>query len=63
MAGDTGIPCMVNDQPIYRDTIYTENLSDTDITLEHDNGEQIREAKRNNISVRPGMTLGDNNLV
>ena len=44
MAGDTGIPCLVDGQPIYRRTRYTTNLSETDILIQHNNTTQIKEA-------------------
>ena len=44
MAGDTGIPCLVDGQPIYRRTRYTTNLSETDILIQHNNVAEIKEA-------------------
>lgn len=44
MAGDTGIPCLVDGQPIYRRTRYTTNPSETDILIQHNNTTQIKEA-------------------
>ena len=44
MAGDTGIPCLVDGQPIYRRTRYTTNLTEQDVLIQHNNTEDIREA-------------------
>lgn len=44
MAGDTGVPCLVDGQPIYRRTRYTTNPSETDILIQHNNTNQIKEA-------------------
>lgn len=42
MAGDSGIICRFEDQPIYRKTFYTQNMSETDILIQHTNGDEIR---------------------
>ena len=44
MAGNSGIPCLVDGQPIYRRTRYTTNLSETDILIQHNNTAAIKEA-------------------
>lgn len=44
MAGNSGIPCLVDGQPIYRRTRYTTNLSETDILIQHNNVAEIKEA-------------------
>lgn len=59
IAGDTGIICRVDDQPIYRDTFYTMNPEAHDILIMHDEDcrEEIRQvgaatrALRNNIAL------------
>lgn len=45
IAGDTGIICRVDDQPIYRDTFYTMNPEAQDILIMHDEScrEEIRQ--------------------
>lgn len=45
LAGDTGIVCRVDDQPIYRDTFYTMNENAVDILIMHDEScrEEIRQ--------------------
>ena len=44
VAGDTGIICTIDDQPIYRQTIYTSNDNAVDEMITHDKAcqEQIR---------------------
>lgn len=44
IAGETGIVCCVDGAPIYRRTIFTENVNANDITLEHNNKEAIKAA-------------------
>jgi hypothetical protein len=43
IAGDTGIVCRVNDQPIYRETFYTPNDNAQDELIMHNNNEEIKE--------------------
>jgi hypothetical protein len=38
------IPCMLDDQPIYRRTVHTSDMSRTDTLIQHTNREQIRES-------------------
>ena len=42
-AGDTGIICRVDDQPIYRQSVYTVNDQAQDEFIMHDNTEEIKE--------------------
>lgn len=61
IAGDTGVVCRLDDQPIYRQTFYTMNESMQDQLIAHTNTEEIREvqaAQRSIISLkmRPQMT-------
>jgi len=44
VAGDTGIVCSVDGQPIYRVTIYDPNSYSEDVLVQHTNGEDIKEA-------------------
>jgi hypothetical protein len=44
MAGDTGIPCLLDGQPIYRRQRYTTNMNEQDILIQHNNTAEIREA-------------------
>ena len=46
IAGDTGIVCRVGDQPIYRQTFYTQDINAEDTLIMHDNTEEIKEALR-----------------
>lgn len=44
MAGDTGVVCTLDDQPIYRETYFTNNPYAIDQLIAHNNNEQIKEA-------------------
>lgn len=44
VAGDTGIVCKVGDQPIYRNTFYTTNLTVEDTVIAHTNIDEIKAA-------------------
>jgi len=52
VAGNTGIMCTVNGKPIYRRTLYTVKPNAEDVTVQHDNKEEIQLAyhKQNNTS-------------
>ena len=43
-AGDTGIICAVDGQPIYRKSFFTADMNAEDVLVAHDNGHAIREA-------------------
>jgi hypothetical protein len=43
-AGDTGVICCRDGEPIYRTTIYDASSTDTDVLVAHTNGDAIREA-------------------
>lgn len=45
IAGETGIVCRVDDQPIYRQTFYTEDANAQDELITHNNGDEIREVQ------------------
>jgi hypothetical protein len=45
IAGDTGIICRVDDEPIYRQTFYTTNVNAVDELIMHTNAEEIREVQ------------------
>jgi hypothetical protein len=54
-AGDTGIPCHVYGEPIYRRAFYTENMSDDHVLIKHSNTDEIREALKSGQNLpRPG---------
>jgi hypothetical protein len=43
VAGETGIICRLDDQPIYRDTVFTTNLTAVDQFIPHNNNEEIKD--------------------
>ena len=45
-AGDTGIICCIEGEPIYRKTFYVSDVNAQDVFLAHDNGDAIREANQ-----------------
>lgn len=45
VAGDSGVPCTKDGQPIYRTTQYTTDEDAVDTFIAHDNGDAIREAQ------------------
>lgn len=45
IAGDTGIICRIDDQPIYRQTFYTSNENAEDQLITHTNSEEIKEVQ------------------
>jgi hypothetical protein len=45
VAGDSGVPCTKDGQPIYRTSLYTTDMEATDTLIAHDNGDAIREAQ------------------
>jgi hypothetical protein len=46
IAGSTGVVCKVNNQPIYRKTVYTDMSTLQEELIQHDNVEEIRGAFR-----------------
>ena len=51
-AGDTGIICCVDGQPIYRKTFFVPNVDAEDVLIAHTNGDAIREANGQNTAVK-----------
>lgn len=45
VAGDTGVICRYEDQPIYSKTFFTTNLNTSDELLSHTNSEEIKEVQ------------------
>jgi hypothetical protein len=43
IAGDSGIVCRIEDQPIYRQTFYTPDVNANDELIMHTNTDEIRE--------------------
>lgn len=46
IAGDTGIICRLDDEPIYRQSFYSQNENSIDELIMHTNSEEIRETVR-----------------
>jgi hypothetical protein len=44
VAGETGILCTVEGAPIYRKTVYTTASNASDVTIKHDNVDELRAA-------------------
>lgn len=64
IAGASGIICRVDDQPIYRDTVFTTDMDAQDVFIQHSNTDEIKEAMAANRSLealvnakREGVTL------
>lgn len=45
IAGNTGVICRVDDEPIYRQTFYTTNLDEQDILINHTNTDEIKDVQ------------------
>lgn len=45
IAGDTGVICRIDDQPIYRQAFYTSNMNACDDLIYHTNVDEIREVQ------------------
>jgi hypothetical protein len=43
IAGVSGVICRVGDMPIYRQSFYTENLTEGDVLIMHSNTDEIKE--------------------
>lgn len=43
-AGNTGVVCMKDDSPIYRKTIFTQDINAVDILIAHTNADEMRQA-------------------
>ena len=57
IAGDTGIVCCQDGQPIYRKTVFTADTNAEDVLVAHDNGDAIREANGNRTFSAPKVNL------
>lgn len=44
VAGRSGIPCTADGNPIYRKTVFAQAANAEDITIQHDNTEELRNA-------------------
>ncbi len=47
VAGDSGVICSKNGEDIHRQTFYSQNENAADVTIAHDNSEQIKAASGN----------------
>ena len=45
VAGNTGVVCRVDDQPIYRQTFFTTNLKASDELITHTNTDEIKDVQ------------------
>ena len=45
IAGDTGVICSIEDQPIYRQSFYTTNVNAHDELITHDNYDEIKDVQ------------------
>mgnify|MGYP006266654985 CR=1 FL=1 len=45
IAGETGVICRLDDQPIYRQTFYTQNPNAFDELIMHNNSDEIRDVQ------------------
>lgn len=57
IAGDTGIVCRADDQPIYRQTFYTQDPNAYDEFIMHDNKEEIKEVMEANKLINQQFTM------
>jgi hypothetical protein len=55
VAGSSGILCKVGDNPIYRKTVYTTSANATDIRIQHDNIEELKEAYNNSKNLKEDL--------
>lgn len=46
IAGDTGVICTVDGNPIYRKTVYSQDTNTADTFVKHDNVDEIRAAQQ-----------------
>jgi hypothetical protein len=57
MAGQTGIICCVDGQPIYRKTFFVADATAQDVLIAHDNGLAIKEANSSDNSVSSNVIV------
>ena len=60
IAGDTGVICVSEDQPIYRKTFYVLNDKDEDVLIPHTNKEEIVEAQSGGTNNLENLTSTQN---
>lgn len=64
IAGDSGVICRMDDQPIYRQSFYTTNPNNQDQLIMHTNAEEIREVQAaqramNGLAMKTKTALAD----
>jgi hypothetical protein len=64
IAGDSGVICRIDDQPIYRQSFYTTNQNNQDQLIMHTNAEEIREVQAaqramNSLAMKTKTALAD----
>ena len=61
-AGNTGVVCRVDDQPIYRQSFFTTDFNQHDDLITHNNSDEIKEAQmttKNTISLIEKMAISE----
>ena len=56
MAGDTGIICCIDGQPIYRKTFFVADATSEDVLVAHNNGDAIKEANETSFNLSKTKT-------
>lgn len=51
----TTVPCMIDHELIYRTAYYTENMTDTDVLIQHDNIEETKAASATTRQVKDAV--------
>lgn len=62
IAGDTGVICRIDDQPIYRQSFFTTNLNAYDELITHTNTDEIREVQ-NALKSMSSLSIKGNEIV
>jgi hypothetical protein len=62
IAGETGIICKFEGQPIYRKTKYSPSSNAVDVTIQHDNVDELREAYARNSATKMTPNTSFDNL-
>lgn len=63
IAGETGVICRVGDQPIYRQSFFTQNLSAIDELIMHDNADEIKDVQTAQRSLNSLITKKSSDVV
>lgn len=62
IAGDTGVICRIDDQPIYRQSFFTTNLNAYDELITHTNTDEIKEVQ-NALKSMSSLSIKGNEIV